>query len=101
MSVKDVPDWPSYLGPNCPIPTDVRFEVLEKVTNDDGTVLFLSGDIECHRFPLAAANPVFRRSLFYGSSPPVQGETVVVQVINIRIFREMFGTSKINLLFLF
>ena len=39
---------------------------------------------------LAAANPVFK-SLFYGSSPPVQGETVVVQVT--KIFQEMFGRS--------
>ena len=79
MSLKDVSDWSTYFGPDRQILTDVQFAVQERVTNTDGTSQVLSGKIECHRLLLAAANPVFK-DMFYGPSP-VQGDTVVVEVI--------------------
>ena len=77
MSLRDVTDWLSYLNPDSQIPTDVQFEVQERVKNLDGTVQVLSGRIDCHRLLLAAANPTFK-SMFYGQPPPAQGDTVVV-----------------------
>ena len=59
----------------------IKFLVLGKVTNADGTKQVLSCKIECHRLLLAAANPVFK-DMFYGPSP-VQGDTVVVEVMQI------------------
>ena len=69
------------LSPDRQIPTDIQFAVKERVTNADGTNQVLSGKIECHRLLLAAANPVFK-DMFYGPSP-VQGDTVVVEVMKI------------------
>ena len=81
MSLKDVSDWPTYFGPDRQIPTDVQFVVQERVRSVDGTNKVISGKIECHRLLLAAANPVFK-DMFYGPSP-VQGDTVVVEVMKI------------------
>ena len=86
MSLKDVSDWSHLLDSSCLIPTDILFNVKEKVTNEDGTVQQVwtdsiekcfrsslmvirfqvsSGTVECHKLLLAVANPVFK-SLFHG-----------------------------------
>ena len=60
MSLKDVTDWSSYLGPSSPLPTDVVFDIRETVVQKDGTTSEVSCKVEAHKLLLAAANPVFR-----------------------------------------
>ena len=60
MSLKDVTDWPSYIGPSSPLPTDVVFDIRETVIQEDGTTQEVSSRIEAHKQLLAAANSVFR-----------------------------------------
>ena len=60
MSLKDIADWSSYLGPSSPLPTDVVFDIRETVVLEDGSTSEVRCRVEAHKLLLAAANPVFR-----------------------------------------
>merc|ERR550519_1907908 len=87
MSLKDVTDWASYLGPSSPLPANIVFDIRETVMQEDGSTREVSRRIQAHKQLLAAANSVFR-SFFYGRAGFV-GDTVVVRGTTVDAFSSL------------